>query len=166
MKHIRSEMITKMKIPKTFVPDNNLENKVKDLLRPVNPIKEVEKPYYQRRGILVYNKNPIESSEEGIYVQVKKNPRTKEGYLLRAKSDHKFFAPQSGSNTVPYLTGKNKVETSVKNEILLYEYLKSLKYNNKGRIAWGHSKQIQKLKHGYKEWVGFVKFVIYEDENS
>jgi hypothetical protein len=163
-----------MKIPKTFIPDNNLENKVEDLLKPANPIKGIEEPCYQRRRILVYNKNPTELSNDWmtelsgdkIYVQVKKNPRTKEGYILRAKSDHKFFAPQSGSNTVPYLTGKNKVETSVKNEILLYEYLKSLKYNNKGRIAWGHSKQAQKLKHGYKEWVGFVKFVINEDENT
>lgn len=155
-----------MKIPKTFVPDNNLENKVEDLLKPANPVKKSEEQAdYTKRKILVHSNSHTTLLDNEIYVFVT-HPESQKGYTLYAKSLYKFFHPISGSNHVPALLGNKKIKAHVRNEGMLIEYLNSLRFINDGRLAWKGDKYIQKLKEEYEGWRGFTKYVMSEDENT
>jgi len=152
-----------MKIPKTFVPDNNLENKVEDLLISAKPIKNAEEQDYKNRKIFIYSTYYEELLDNNIYVIVKQ-PKGKKGYSLNIKSLQKFFHPISGSNTVPELLGHKSVKTYVRSQGVFHDYLSSLRWLNDSELIWGEAKLIKKLKKNYEAWQSFTKYVMC-DEN-
>ncbi len=154
-----------MRIPKTFLPENDLEKKVKKFLKQDKHTKSEEEEDYAKRKILVHSNDDIDYASDIIYVFVKR-PKVKKGYLLNAKSLYKFFYPLSGSNHAPALLGKKNVTAYVRNEDMLIEYLNSLRFLNDGRLAWGGDRYIQKLKGEYEGWEDFIKLVTCKDEDS
>ena len=153
-----------MKLPKTFLPENSLENKVKDLLKNNKPLKKTEEQDYKERKIFIYSTYYEELLDDNIYVIVKQS-KGKEGYSLNVNSLQKFFHPMSGSNTVPALLGSKKIKACVRSQGMLHDYLSSLRRLNDSDLVWGETNLIKKLKKNYKAWQSFTKYVMSDDEN-
>lgn len=156
-----------MKVPKTFMPENSLENKVKDLLknnRPMKMMKE-QKIEYKKRNITIYSGYCDMLLDDDIHVIVKQ-PKGKKGYLLNNRSRVKFFHPLSGSCSTPARLGDTKVKAYVRSQGMFENYLNSLKFYNNGELEWRSDKLTQKLKKNYNAWQSFTRYVMCDDENS
>jgi len=152
-----------MKLPKTFLPENSLENKIDGLLKSNKSTKNVVKEDYKKRNIKIYSGYYDILLDDDIHVVVKQ-PKGKKGYLLNTKSRYDFFYPLSGSNTVPAILGNTKAKAYVRSQGMLHDYLNSLKHLNNGKLEWRSDKLTQKLKKNYNAWQSFTKYVM--DDNT
>lgn len=153
-----------MKVPKTFLPEKDLENKMKDLLKSDKPIKKIEEQRdYKKRKILIYSGKHTTLFDNDIHILVKQ-PKGKKGYSLNAKSLYKFFHPLSGSSVhVPAMLGNTRAKAYVRNEGMLQDYLNSLRFLNDGELVWKGDECIQKLKEGYEGWTNFINLAMNDD---
>lgn len=140
-----------MKIPKTFLPEENLESKIKDFLKP-ETVKKVAKNHVSgKRKIWIYHKNNKELPSGGIYVRIG-YPQSKNGHWLDVYSDCHFYAPPSEFNEGSKDTGN--VKAFCDNNTMLFKFLRSLKYHNKGMFLWEDDKKVLDLKKRYEDKYG------------
>lgn len=136
-----------MKIPKTFLPDKNLETKINNFLKS-KTVKKITKKYVSgERKIWIYHENNEELPSGGIYVHVK-HPKSKNGCWLDVYSDCDFYAPPSDFNWGSKNT--SQVKAFCDNDTMLFKFLRSLKYHNKGIFLWEDNEKILDLKCRYE----------------
>ncbi len=145
----------KMKIPEIFIPEDNLENKVNDFLKPETVKKVTRKRHAAKkyvggeRKIWIYYENNEELPSGGIYVHVRP-PRSRNGCSLDVYSDCHFYSPPSDYNW-KHKEKASRAKAFCDNDHMLFKYLRSLRYHNKGTFLWEDHERISGLKHRYEE---------------
>ncbi|MDP2906575.1 MAG: hypothetical protein Q8O03_01400 [Nanoarchaeota archaeon] len=140
-----------MKIPEIFIPENNLENKVNDFLKPETVKKVTRKRHAAKnyvggeRKIWIYYKNNTELPSGGIYVHVR-HPRSKNGCFLDIYSDCHFYTPPSDYYNPQHEDKASRVKAFCDNDTRLFKYLESLRRHNKGVFLWEDNEKLLELK--------------------
>ena len=136
-----------MKIPETFLPDKNLENKINNL---IEPGKVIEPPVNDgKRKILLYFKHAISLPEDCIYVWVR-HPRSQNSCFLELRSESEFYAPRSEYDWFFFRNEEDKVKGKIKAHLtsdrLMCKYLKTLVKKNNGVLLWEDNEKLLEFK--------------------
>ncbi len=142
-----------MKIPQIFLPVENLEKKIKQLLKRnyTSPKAYDNLVNDKKRKILIYSKDPVNLPPKGVYVRIK-NPRNKGEYWLDLYSTSEFYFPVCDNPIDWGSRGRKEATAFLKTEEGLINYFKLLEEGNDAVLKWEEGNyQVREFKDKFDE---------------
>lgn len=142
-----------MRIPKTFLPEGSLDEKVEQLLDGVKS-RESSSNHDTERKLFIYHSGFYTYSDDAVICTQVKYSKERKGYFLEIYSNGEFYFPVCDNPIDWGPRMRKKAVAFLKNKKSLICYFKILQETNKADLFWQKDYYLIELKEKFEKRFG------------